>query len=112
MARKKIIPTTSTQKIRPMVFYIPGETIPWRITNQLDHTWFLTVFGNNNIDKPYNANEFIEFVHDNYDKDAIFEIGSYGIVADCVAVLRFSALEYANKFLSDFKEILSVSVSA
>lgn len=93
-------------KIRHMVFYSPGEKAGYRITQQIDHTWFLTVFGQENLKRPYKADEFLAFVHKNYDKEATFEIADYGLANDCCATLRFTEMGIANKFLADFTQLL------
>lgn len=93
-------------KIRYMMFFTQGASAPWRITQQIDHTWFLTIFGNENIGKPFNANEFAEFVQKNYDRGATYEMGDIGIANNCYPVLRFSEQGSANKFLADFTQIL------
>ena len=41
---KKIQNTNPGKKIRHLVFFSSGNPAPWRITYQIDHTWFLTVF--------------------------------------------------------------------
>lgn len=91
-------------KIRHMVFFSPG--VGYRITQQIDHTWFLTVFGEQNIGKPYNAQEFLDFVRKDYDKSATFEMGDIGIASNCCPILRFSEMGIANKFLADFTQLL------
>lgn len=104
MAKK--IQTSSKGKIRHLVFFSPGEEVPYRITGQIDHTWFLTVFGQDNIGKPYDVNEFMKFIQKTYDKNATFKMGSYGVANDCAPVLRFSEWEVAHKFLDDFTATL------
>lgn len=103
---KKISNTIPGNKIRHLVFFSQSNPAPWKITQQIDHTWFLTVFGEKNINRPYDANEFIEFIHDNYDERADFIMGDYGIVSNCAPTLYFSELDIANKFLADFTQVL------
>lgn len=103
---KKIQNTNPGKKVRHLVFFSSGSPAPWRTTYQIDHTWFLTVFGEDNIKRPFDANEFIDFVHKNYDKGAVFELGDYVAVSNCAPTIYFSEMDIAKKFLADFTQIL------
>lgn len=103
---KKIKNVETRAKVRTLVYYVPGNPTPWRITNQIDHTWFLTVFGTITQQRPFDANEFIEFVHKNYDKKAVLILDDYGVVSKCAPTVYFAEQEQANRFLDDFTEAL------
>jgi hypothetical protein len=105
MARK-IKASEAPQILRPMAFFSNGEQAPWRITQQIDHTWFMTTFGEKEIGRPFDANEFLEFVHKNYDEGAVFKLASYGVANDCVMSLYFTNSQVVNEFLSDWEELL------
>ena len=88
-----------------LVYYTPGGTVPFKITGRLDHTWFLTVFGQEEQGEPYNVQQFMDFVNEKYDKDATFEMDYHGTVK-CKPILKFTEMDTANKFLEDFKQLL------
>lgn len=106
MAKKTIKPSVVTGAVRHMMFYNQGKPAPWKLTQQLDHTWFLTVFGEKEIKRPFDANEFMDFVHNNYDSGAEFEMGDYGVASNCSPTLYFTEKDRGQKFLDDFTQIL------